>query len=183
MTHSRHLFRAVALLLTASAGSVAAPAPKAPPLDIGVSGSAGQILQPDPKLPGRFLWKMYVRGATGAAQGGGFLGTLTGVTALLYQHGLLSARMYAPTATGNSAQQVIVATGPGRVRVVSVTQPGTTLEADKMTWYARKNTIIATGNVVYHNGRTGLTMRVPGSMNADTVLKSVSFGKGTASLP
>ena len=185
MTHSRRFWAASALLLAGVfvAGVAAKPA-STPPVNIGVSGTAGQIFQPDPKLPGKFLWKLYVQGATGAAQDNGFQGKLTGVTAILYQHGTASALMTAPTANGNSTSQVIVATGPGRIKVRSLTEKGTTLEADKMTWYARTNKIIAIGNVVYRKGLTGAMLRVPYSpVNADTRLHAVSFGKGSATLP
>ena len=139
MTHPRCSSGAWALLLAGIVGGVAAqPTAKTSPLNMGASGQNGQIFQPDPKLAGKFLWKMYMQGASVVSQDNGYLGRLTGVTALLYQHGIPSARMKAPTATGNNTQQIIVANGPGRVMVWSLTQPGTTLEANKMTWYAKK---------------------------------------------
>ena len=187
MTYSRRLAGASAVLLACVfvGGVPAKPAAKAPPLDIGLSASPGQIFQPDPNLPGKYLWKMYIQGGSVMPQSSGYTGSLIGVTALLYQHGAPSARLTAPVASGNSIQEVIVATGPGRVRAQSLVDPGRALEADKMTYYAKKNRIVAIGNVVvFQSGRNGPTMRVPRApVTADTVLKSVTFGKGTGTLP
>ena len=190
MNHTRRIFCILALVLSGViAASVAGKtpakaAPKPPPRKISLAGPAGGTATlPDPKLPGKFIWTMTFRSLYGLGGDSGYaLGRLTGVTALLYQHGVLSAVMTAPTASGDNKSQVIVATGPGRVFVRSKVEPGTTLEADKMTWYARTNKILAVGNVVYHNGKNGLTMHVP-RLNADTVLKSVSFDPGHADLP
>ncbi len=177
------LVAALALAWAMALPAAAKTRPKAPSVPAGaalsINSSQGQIFQPDPKSPGHFLWKIWMQGITGSSVGGGFEGTLTGVTAYLFQKGAASARLTAPTARGDSAQQTIVASG--RVHVVSLDQPGTTLVADTVTWQAKTNTIIAVGNVIYRNGKTGLTMRVP-RLNADTVLKSISFGRGDATL-
>jgi hypothetical protein len=190
MNHNQRNFCICAVVLsgcTAASTAGKAPAkaaPKPPPRKISLTGPAGGTATlPDPKLPGKYIWTMSYHSLYGLGGDSGYaLGRLTGVTAFLYQHGVLSAVMTAPTASGDNKSQVIVATGPGRVFVKSKIEPGTTLEADKMTWNARTNKILAVGNVVYHNGKSGLIMHMP-RLNADTVLKSGSFAAGHADLP
>lgn len=169
---------ALMIAMIAVSGAASKKAQNAP-LNIGVSASVGQIYQQDPKLPGKYLWKIWAKGAQGASENNSYQGTLIGITAMLFEKGKLAAKMKAPKAVGNSATQTIVATG--RVTVTSLQQPGTTLKADKITWHAKTNKIVATGNVIYHNAKNGVTMRVP-SLNADTVLKSLSFGMGNGTL-
>lgn len=148
---------------------------------LGVSGSQVSILQPDPKRPGKFLFKIWATGVTGASLPGTVQGTLSNVTAFLYQAGISTARMQAPRAFADSTKQSVV--GSGGVRVWSLTQPGTTLSADKVTWLAQRNTVEAVGHVVYRSGKTGLTIHVP-RMTADTALKTFSSaGAGNLVLP
>ena len=71
----------------------------------------------------------------------------------------------------------MVITGTGGVVVKSLTQPGTLLQADKVVWYASLNQIVATGHVVYHDGKSGATMTGP-AMKSDTKLKTVEIGSG-----
>lgn len=147
--------------------------------NIGVSASVGEIYQQDPKYPGKHLWIIWAKGGTGASESNGFQGTLIGITAKLFNKGVAAAKMFAPKAVGSSATQTIVATG--RVTVISLQQPGTTLKADKITWYAKTNKIVATGNVIYHTANDGVTMHV-NSLQANTMLKSASFGMGNGIL-
>ncbi len=170
---------AVCVLLGCAAVTMGKPASPPVPNNLGVAGQQVVILQPDPKLPGKFAWKVWAASLAGASQNNGFQGTLTDVAAVLFQKGVAAARMRAPQAQADSAAQIVTATG--RVQVWSLTQPGTTLQADKVVWRVRENKARATGNVVYQNGKTGLTVHVP-SLDADTALKSISFGTGHAAL-
>ena len=148
---------------------------------IGVNGSQVVIFQPDPHRPGRFLFKIWAAGVRGVSPNGSVQGTLSQVSAVLFQQGQASARLRAPQADADSAAQTVTATGG--VHVFSLLQPGTTLVADRVTWRAKQNTVTADGHVVYVNGRTGLTVRVP-HLTADTALRTFSSaGAGAALLP
>jgi hypothetical protein len=173
------LFFLPALTLLFLLGGAVAAKPVPPMPNIGVTGTQGEIFQPDPNRPNKFIWKIWAQSANVSTVGSAYDGVLSGVTALLFQKGVSAALLKAPTARYNSASQILVASG--RVTVVSQTEPGTTLVADTITWYAKTNQIVAVGNVIYHRGKTGLTMRVP-RLTADTVLKSASFGTGSATL-
>ena len=172
---------ALALLLWPLSAVVLAapPAKKAPPAPDGLSANAQLpvVTLPDPKYPGRLLIEAHARMAEGQSQDTGFLGDMTGVWARLYQKGVPAAVLTAPRAVGSSLKNSVVVTGTGGVVVKSLTQPGTKLTADKVVWYASLNRIVATGHVVYHDGKTGATMTGP-VMNADTRLKTVSLTSG-----
>ena len=135
----------------------------------------------DPKLPGKLLAVVKAGGFSGSSADQSALGTMTQVHALLYRQGKPAATFDAPRAhvTQNSATKNVVAVGTGGVTVVSLTEPGTRLTADVVTWYASLNRIVATGHVVYHNAKTGWDLQAP-TMTADTQLRSVSGGKGRA---
>lgn len=167
------------LLLTLGGPRPVGAAPKTPPAssvadNLGVAGQDVTIFQTDPKLPGRFLFKIWARGINGTSQQGTF--TATGVSALLFQKGRPTARLTAPVARADKASQTVIATG--RVHVYSVTQPGTTLEADTVVWHAKTNQVEASGNVVYRNGKQGTTVRGPRFL-ANTALQTItSAGPG-----
>lgn len=162
----------------------AAPAKAAKPSagaadNLGVSGQAVTIFQPDPKLPGKFLFKIYARGITGQSVSSSFSGALTGVSAVLFQKGQASATLSAPTARADSGQQQVTASG--RVHVKSLREPGTILDADTVVWHAKTNIIDATGNVLYRNGKNGVTLRGP-RFRANTALQTISSaGPGSGS--
>ena len=180
----RQMLPLILLLVSAAhaAPKAAPPDPTSPLAGLDVSGSQVSILQPDPKRPGKFVFKIWAAGVNGAAlPGNNVQGTLSSVTALLFQKGVVTARMLAPKAFADSTKQSVV--GSGGVRVWSLTQPGTTLSADKVTWLAQRNTVEAVGHVVYRSGKTGLTIHVP-RLTADTALKTFSSaGAGSLVLP
>lgn len=137
---------------------------------LGVVGKGLYFVLPDPKAPGKLLLKLWAGGLNGSFSGNGVQGDLNKVTAILYQHGTASAKMSAPIVNGNNMQNVLVA--KGRVTVTSLAQPGSVMRADRMTWYAKKNQIIADGNVYYHDGKYGATLNAP-HLIADTLLKKI----------
>lgn len=138
--------------------------------NLGVIGQNLYFVLPDPKAPGKLLLKLWAGGLNGSFSGNGVQGDLNKVTAILYQHGTASAKMSAPIVNGNNMQNVLVA--KGRVTVTSLAQPGSVMRADRMTWYAKKNQIIADGNVYYHDGKYGATLNAP-HLIADTLLKKI----------
>ena len=135
----------------------------------------------DPKLPGKLLAVVKAGGFSASSADQTSLGTMTQVHALLYRQGKQAATFDAPRAhiTQNSATKNVVAVGTGGVVIVSLTEPGTRLTADVVTWYASLNRIVATGHVIYHNAKTGWDLQAP-TMTADTQLRSVNGGKGRA---
>lgn len=135
----------------------------------------------DPKLPGKLLAVVKAGGFSGSLADQTALGNMTQVHALLYQQGKEAAKFDAPVAhiTQNSATKSVVAVGTGGVVIVSLAEPGTRLTADVVTWYASLNRIVATGHVVYHNGKSGWTVQSP-TMTCDTQLRSVSGARGKA---
>lgn len=157
-----------------------ATAPQAGAADnLAVSGQNYTIFQPDPKAPGKFLFKIYARGLRAQSVSNALTGTLTGVSAVLFQKGRATATLAAPTAQADSAQQVVTALG--RVHVVSLVERGTTLDADTVVWHAKTNVVDATGHVVYRNGKNGATLRGP-RYQANTALQTiVGVGAGQAS--
>lgn len=165
------LFSALALLLLQSAQ--AAPGVEA-------QGVSPQFTLPDPKLPGKLLLEIHARSGSGNSVDTGFLGSLTGVWARLYQKGVPAAILTAPRAQGSSLNKTVVVTATGGVVLKSLTQPGTKLLADTVVWYASLNKIVATGHVFYREGKSGATMTGP-KLIADTKLKSIQILSGHAS--
>jgi len=162
----------------------AALAGAAPPGSSGTFGavaSGATITLPDPKLPGKLLCVIHAASATGQAQQNGFLGSMTGVSAQLFQQGRPSATLTAPRAQGGSVKKTVTVTGTGGVVIHSLTQPGTTLTADTVVWYASLNKIVATGHVFYRSGKTGATLTGPQGY-ADTRLRSIHLGPGHGSV-
>lgn len=148
----KRLLHCLSVLLLLCAALPAAPA-AAP--SIGVSG-AYTITLPDSKLPSKPGIVAHVRSLSGQIVGG----TLHGIYARLYRQGVPSVILTAPTATvANSGSLVVTATGG--VVAKSLTQPGTTLTADKMVWQAGQGTIIAQGHVFYKDSKSGGTMSGP----------------------
>jgi len=158
--------------------------PKSAPENIsGVSTDFSATL-PDPKRPGKLLYELRARSATGQADATGFHGDAAAVWARLYQNGVASAVLTAPHARGGSAGKAVTITGLGGVVIKSLTEPGTKMTADIVVWHASANQIVASGHVFYRNGKTGATLTGP-RMVADTRVKSVSVtggGHGTATL-
>ena len=162
--------------LSASVLFLAAPCPSRAASGVGVTGQGSYVTQPDPKRPGKYLWKLWAREFIIEAPDKAVSGTLKGVSAVLFQNGKESARMVAPQAQGNNVQSIIVATGGVIVR--SVAQPGTILRADTVTWYAQSNKIVAVGHVFYKNGKTGMTISPNGRLVANTALKTIRSDDG-----
>ena len=171
------LLTALPLSFVPRSSVLAAPA-KPPALGASVQGPV--ITVPDPKRPGKLQIMVHARSIQGTSTGGGFGGTLINPYAQLYQLGVPSAILTAPAAVASSRQGTVIVTATGGVTVRSLTHPGTTLSADKMVWYAGQNKIIATGHVVYKDGKTGARLTGP-SMKADTQMQTVSMGSGQAS--
>ena len=132
---------------------------------------------PDPKRPGKHLYDLHAALLNGSLVNGQINGSLTTVWARLYQNGVPAAVLTAPHAFGKSAGKSVTVTGTGGVAVKSLTEPGTTLSADKMVWHVSQNLLVATGHVVYHNGKNGATLAGP-YMTADTRLKKISISGG-----
>ena len=159
-----------------SAPAKPAPAKDAPP-GVGATSTDVYATLPDPKRPGKLLYALRYR--TGSFQSGdtGLHGTLTTVSAKLFQLGVASATLTAPHALISSVSKVVVVTGEGGVVVHSLTQPGTILTADTVIWYATLNKMVATGHVYYHDGKTGATMTGPRAVG-DTRLKTLTITAG-----
>ena len=173
------IFASIALSITPNP-ALSAPAKDLPP-SLGVVSTGFSFTLPDPKRPGKLLYDLRAVSATGQSSADGFHGTLAAVWVKLFQNGVASAILTAPRAVGGSANKSTVVTGTGGVMVKSLTQPGTILSADTIVWYATLSKMVATGHVVYHDGKTGATMRGP-RMVGDTRLKAItiSAGHGTA---
>jgi hypothetical protein len=161
---------AVSLLFCSPSGSSHAAS------GVGVTGQGSQVLQPDPKRPGKYLWKLWAREFVIESPSKGVSGTMKGISAVLFQNGAPSATMAAAQAKGNNVQNIIVASGG--VVVKSLLEPGTILRADSVTWYQQKNQVVAVGHVYYKNGKSGMTIIPSGALTANTSLKTVRSDDG-----
>lgn len=160
-----------ALPLGAAPQKSAQPAP----VDLGGYAQGVQVDLPDPKLPGRRLCHVDAASATGQSAANGFLGTMTHVSATLYRQGRSAAILYAPRAQGSVQGKSVVITGTGGVFIKSLLHPGTTIRSNTMVWKAATNSIVATGNVVFTDGKTGATIRGPRA-TADTSMQTLKMG-------
>jgi len=152
--------------------------------NLGMVGQGTVMDLPDPKFPGKGVPLLHVRAATVTGQSAetGLLGSMTQVSALLYQQGKQAATLTAPLARGDSLRGSVVVTATGGVFIRSLLHPGTTLRADRLVWTpsARTNQIVATGHVVWTDGKTHGTIK--GSRaTADTAVKTVAMGAGDVS--
>ena len=156
-----------------------------PPTNLGMVGGTVRVDLPDPKFPGKRVPLCHVEAATATGQSAetGFLGSMTRVSALLYQKGKPAATLTAPLARGDSLRGSVVVTATGGVFARSLLHPGTTLRADRLVWTpsARTNQIVATGHVVWTDGKTHGTLRGPRA-TADTAVKTVVMGPGDVSV-
>ena len=180
----RILCRAASCLLTALPlsfvpGFSVLAAPAKPP-SLGASAQNPTITVPDPKHPGKLQLLAHAREIQGVSTEGGFSGTFIKVYAQLYQLGKPSAVLSAPRAVASSRQGTMVVTATSGVTAKSLTISGTTLTADKMVWYSGQDKIVATGHVVYKDGKTGLRLTGPWAI-AHTQIQSVTMGSGQAS--
>jgi hypothetical protein len=165
--------------------SAAAPAAKkganksASPPNLGMVGQGTVIDLPDPKFPGKAVPLLHVVAATATGQSAenGFLGSMRQVSALLYQQGKQALTLTAPLARGDSLRGSVVVTATGGVFARSLLHPGTTLRADKLVWTpnARTGQIVATGHVIFTDGKTGATMKGQRA-TADTAMKTLMMG-------
>ena len=140
--HARRAAPALALLACAALcpPGVAAPGakkgaakkPSAPPNLSAVAESPTMTIG-DPKLPGKRLAVVKADGLSGDSGGGGVLGTMTQVHALLFHQGKEEATLYAPAAhfSQNNATGNVVAVGTGGVVINSLMEPGTRLTAGR----------------------------------------------------
>lgn len=138
--------------------------------DVTVTGPTTYIVWPDLKRPGKNVALLWAKGFKGDVPSQTVYVTLTGVTGKLFQNGVPSATFSAPQATGDSGKQTIVATG--RVTFTSLTDKGTSIIADRVDWSAKTNRGIATGNVIMHYGKSGMTAHTS-KLYFDTALKTV----------
>jgi hypothetical protein len=173
------------LCLPSFAGPTPAKKPikknSSPPIRIGIVERGFKATIPDQKRPGKLLCYVEAASAEGQSADTGFLGKMTQVLAKLYQQGQPSATLTAPRADGSGTPKALVITCTGGVVVHSLTQLGTVLTADTVVWYSKSNQIVATGHVVYHDSKTGVTASMPRFV-ADTQLKTFhSEGPGHAS--
>lgn len=143
-------------------------------------GTSSHIIYSDPKT-GKLLWTADV--AYSEAQSGQSQSDITAILhdvhGVLYASGKPADRFTAPVVTADNAHHTVTATGG--VTVTSITQAGTTLRCDKMTWYSGENKVIGVGHVIFKKG--GITQTMP-SFQADTRLKQIvspAPGLGAAS--
>lgn len=140
-----------------------------------VTNSNIYAVQPDPKRPGKFMWKIWASGFTLLNPGNQITVTVQDVSALLFQAGQAAATLRAPLATYDNIKHTIVASGGVLVR--SISEPGTTLRADNVVFYAATGKLKATGHVVYHNGKTLMELHT-NELDGDTKLKTLSSNTG-----
>lgn len=133
----------------------------------------------DPKT-GALLWKLWAENVRLDHANKNFTGLLSVVTIHLYEKGKLAAVLKAPLATGNNADNKIVATNGVTVQSVDAAgkPAGQSLRADKIvcTMSRVKNApgkIEATGRVVYIDRATATSFRAP-RLVTDTKLKKIS---------
>lgn len=161
-----------------SAALSAAPPAKDNPLShIGATGEVIRGSLPDPKTPGKLLWRFSARSVTGANSTGGLQGTLLGVDATFFQKGVPSARMTAPKVQMDNGKKIVIASGRVKMTALAKTQKGSSLTADRMIWYAAINKVVALGHVFYKNAATGATLECP-AMIADTKLETIRSSSG-----
>ena len=140
-----------------------------------VTNSNIYAVQPDPKRPGKFMWKIWASGFTLLNPGKQITVNVQNMSALLFQAGQAAATLHAPRATYDNIQHTIVASGGVNVR--SISEPGTTLRADNVVFYAATGKLKATGHVVYHNGKTLMELHT-NELDGDTKLKTLSSNSG-----
>lgn len=132
-------------------------------------GTSSHIIYSDPKT-GKLLWTAdvaYSEAQSGQTQSD-VTATLHDVHGKLYESGKPADRFAAPLVIADNAHHTVTATGG--VTVTSITQAGTTLRCDKMTWYSGENKLIGVGHVVFKKG--GITQTMP-SFQADTRLRTI----------
>jgi len=146
-----------------------------------ITNSDTYAVQPDPARHGKYLWKIWASGFTLLNPGTQITVTVQKVSAVLYQSGYAAAQLHAPVATYDNLKETIAASGGVTVR--SLKEPGTTLRADNVVFYAATHKIVATGHVVYHNGKTQMEIHT-NELVGDTVLKTLTSNTGgSAALP
>jgi hypothetical protein len=145
----------------------------------GLSSQNNYLEQPDPKHMGKLLWKMWARQMDAVSPEKSWQVTVHGVSGVLYDKGAASARFTAPLATGDSGTEVVVAyaDAAGQVFVESLVTKGTWMRADKVTWSAATNKGVATGHVVFHDGKSGMLARTP-ALDFNTKLSSIQTSEG-----
>ena len=155
------------------AASVAKHAPQdtssTPTTNIKAAAIGVQMRFTDPQT-GKLLWTADVDRieALSPTNPNEVYGTLHNVRGILFQGGVAADHITAPIVNVDNATKVVVATGG--VHVVSITQPGTSLTCDMVTYYAGTGHIIGQGNVVFH--KSGF-MQTSSSFAGDVKLKSV----------
>jgi hypothetical protein len=104
-------------------------------------------------------------------------GTLNRATGLIYQDDQPKARFKAPTVVANRENDQI--TARGGVTITSIDPPGITVTADKITWSAAKNRIVAEGNVKFVQMRPGHPKPVSQGqfdrITVDTAMKTFTY--------
>jgi hypothetical protein len=145
----------------------------------GLSSQNNYLEQPDPKHVGKLLWKMWAARMDAVSPEKTWQVTVHGVSGVLYDKGAASARFTAPLATGDSGTEVVVAYANATAQVVvsSLAPKGTWIHADKVIWSAVTNKGVATGHVVFHDGKSGMLARSP-ALAFDTKLDSIQTSEG-----
>lgn len=165
-------------LVSLSAALCAAPPAKDNPLSqMGATGEGIRGSLPDPKLPGKLLWRFSARSLAGVNSAGGLQGTLLGVDATFFQKGAPAARLLAPKVQMDGTKKRVAASGRVKMTALAKTQKGTSLTADRLIWYAAINKVVALGHVLWKDGKTGATVEAPG-MVADTKLETIHSSSG-----
>jgi hypothetical protein len=123
----------------------------------------------DPQT-GKLLWTADVQRIEGISPAGQneAQAVLHVVHGVLYQNSAPADHITAPIVHVDNATKIVIASGG--VTVVSITQKGTSLTCDTVTYYAGTGHLIGVGHVVFH--KAGFTQTSP-SFAGDVKLKSV----------
>ena len=124
---------------------------------VGLTGTGFSVVLPDPKRPGKPLWKIWAKTVSGNFASG--RGTVRGVTALMFHAGRQAAKMTAPQADYDDSSKTLIASGG--VAYESLTQPGTWMRARAVTYHADTGDGVARGGVVIHDGKNGAIAHLP----------------------
>jgi hypothetical protein len=145
----------------------------------GMTSQDTYVEQPDPQHVGKLLWQMWVKEMEAVSPEKTVQATLHGVSGVLFDKGQKSATFTAPLATGDSGAEVVVAyhDATHQVTLTSLIKIGTTIRADKVKWSALTNKGVATGHVVFHDGKSGMIVRTP-RLDFDTKMETVQSSEG-----
>jgi lipopolysaccharide assembly outer membrane protein LptD (OstA) len=138
------------------------------------------MVWPDAKRPGKYVAKLWAKSFRGSSPQQTIYVALMGVSGILFQNGIESATFKAPQVQGDNTHQTIIATGG--VIFTSLRNKGTWIKAERVTWSAKTNKGVATGNVIMRYGQSGMTVHTP-RLYFDTALRTVQSSAGYGTLP